>query len=155
MENFRNTISHGREVLSFQEFLIKGIIGETKSQLLIYHNRKMNVKDYFINILSVTDSLGTDFEDITNFKNPTILRVGDEIEFKVEAFDPKDRKIQYYIDVKTSDKLERFESDTGVFKIVITKQMISKDKTFLFIARTLNTDYENESIKGGTYCILP
>lgn len=63
VEDFRNTLSHGRDLLSFQTALLEGILGTLKSQIVLFHNESMDKDDYFIKIMSAQDSLGNTSKD--------------------------------------------------------------------------------------------
>lgn len=100
VENFRNTLSHGRELLPYQEEFLKGIVGDLKTKIVLFHNKNMNAADYFIKLLKISDSLGNIWErsrGLIGLNTGSILRVGDTIELLVDAYDPKGREITYTI----------------------------------------------------------
>jgi hypothetical protein len=96
LENFRNTISHGRNLTLSQESLLKGIVLDLKNQITVFHNKNEMKEDFFIRITKINDNLGNIWEQGGNSPAP-ILRVGDEYELLIEANDPKGRNIKYKI----------------------------------------------------------
>lgn len=154
MESFRNTISHGRTLLLYQEKLIEGITGELKTLLINYHNKNMNPDDYFIKILKVHDNIGNIFEaDSGRFGMITksVLRVGDLIEININAYDPKGREMVY----KLYNSKFQFENKTGRFQIEITEKMIGNPTVLSAIVKTQLANYENSDQVTIHYRILP
>jgi len=154
METFRNTLSHGRTLLFYQEKLIEGILGELKTLLINYHNKNMNPTDYFVRILKVSDNLGNTWDDqsigigmITN----SVIRVGDSLEINVEAFDPKGREIDFEI----YNKEFKFENKTGKFQFLITEIMIANPLAFSLSATTIGQNYTNSHRISIHYTVLP
>ena len=154
MEIFRNTISHGRQLLPYQEQLVKGIIGDLKTKIVMYHNQNMGEEDYFIKILRVSDSLGSTWDNTMMayglFTRKT-LRVGDSIEVLIDAYDPKGREITYSIhwgDIKQTGLANNF-------KININKSMIQKDSLLRIMVSTKEQEYDNSSSTSFYYTVLP
>lgn len=158
IETYRNTLSHGRSIFTFQENLIIGITGDLKTAVTIYHNKNMSKEDYFIRILKLSDNLGNSWESSTGMSlgmfTDHILRVGDELELIVEAFDPKGRKITYSLQ-EESYGITSQSNDSGIFRIKITSKMIAESWLFKVRAETQESEYKNyESLNVG-YTILP
>jgi hypothetical protein len=155
IESLRNTVSHGRNIWSFQNQLIAGITGELKSTLVKYHNKNMDADDYFIRILKLSDSLGNQW-GIENLDNTLliakgILRVNDQIEIFIEAYDPKNRVITFEFGSGQSCKSQ----DNGKFELIVTKQMIGRPSYFWVKVHTKDSDYENILRKDLLYTVLP
>lgn len=153
VEKYRNTTAHGRELYSYQLELLKGITEDLKSQFIIYHNKNMDANDFFIRILKISDSLGSIWE-IDNsylYSSGKTLRVGDTIEFIVDAFDPKGRKIQYGLYIEGA----RIETDNNLMSVTITQKMVSKFGVFRLTAKTNEQEYENYTACEIDYVILP
>lgn len=143
MEQFRNTIAHGRPLILGQENLMKGIAMDLQNSLTIYNNRIKMKDDYFIEIGTIRDNLGNSWGKSIFKKNKTIpvLKVGDFYEINIEANDPKDRKIQYLI--STIDGQFRMEQETSRFSFRIEKSFIGKS-TWIFVkVSTSDSDYNN------------
>jgi hypothetical protein len=159
VEKFRNTIAHGRELYSYQQKLLEGIVQDLKTTFILYHNKNMNADDYFIRVLKVTDSLGSIHDATDHFYRSTnkILRVGDKIEFYIEAYDPKGNEIKYSasIDHTASTNRTTIESTQPKIEITITKEMVGKFKSFTLTAKTDETEYENSDYAQLGYTILP
>lgn len=153
VEKFRNTEAHGRELLTYQKDLLNGIVNDLKTQLVIHHNKNMNADDYFIKLLKVSDSIGNTWEYGDNGHKFTkkILRVGDTIEFIIEAFDPKGREINYELYTK-SFKLNSKEKN---LQITITNEMVGEHSGIDITVETLNSEYKNSQFCEFIYTILP
>jgi hypothetical protein len=152
IENFRNAISHSRELLPYQENLIKGIVGDIKTQIIKYHNKNMEADDFFIKILKVSDSLGNSWDCTLpkdTYVSPLCLRVGDTFEIIVEAHDPKGREIFYSV----QNKIAR--SELNKFTIEVEKHMVSKSQLFTITAFTKNDEYKNSESWYLFYPVIP
>lgn len=155
MENFRNTISHGRKIMSYEENMVKGITGDLKTTLTRYHNKNENKDDFFIKILKISDNLGNCIE---HCKKPLMmlivqgeLRVGDYLEIDIEAHDPKDREIEYRIFNENID----FKNNNGKFQLNISNKMVGNPCHLNVIAKTKGSEYENKDNAFISYVILP
>jgi hypothetical protein len=153
VEKYRNTTAHGRELYSYQLELLNGIIEDLKSHFIIYHNKNMDANDFFIRILKISDSFGSVWEINSSlfFSSGKILRVGDTIEFNIDAFDPKGRKIEYCLIAEGV----HIKSDNSIISTTITNKMVSKFAVFRLTAKTENQDYENHTVCEIDYVILP
>jgi hypothetical protein len=158
MDTFRNTIAHGRSLFSYQEKLVEGITGDLQATLVKYHNKNMSIDDYFIKILKMSDDLGHTWEAESGFEIAMItnytLRVGDRIEIKIEAFDPKGREIEYKLRHEFNFK-EQLINNSGVFNLEITSKMIKRTAVFYVTARTEEEQYSNEKSMLIHYTVLP
>jgi hypothetical protein len=155
VENIRNSVAHGREIFSFQNKLLEGIIGDLKNQLMLYHTKNMDPSDYFLKILRVSDNLGNIWESSNRSDSiitHKILRVGEEIEFIVDAFDPKGRELEYRIQHIT-DWFITQKSNKIAVKIV--PDMISKSCHIRIAVSTKESGYKNEESVYFNYTVLP
>lgn len=153
VEKFRNTIAHGRELYSYQQKLLEGIVQDLKTTFILYHNKNMNADDYFIRVLKVTDSLGSihDTTDLYYQSTGKTLRVGDTIEFYIEAYDPKGKQIKYSASLGKTI----VESNDPKIEFTITKEMVGKFKSITLAAGTDETEYDNSDFASLAYIILP
>lgn len=154
METFRNTLSHGRTLLFYQEKLIEGILGELRTLLINYHNKNMNPTDYFVRILNVSDNLGNTWNRQSfniGMINTSVIRVGDFIEINVEAFDPKGREIDFHI---YNSRFE-FHNKLGKFRFEVTEKMIGNPLSFTLYAKTNGQNYINSDQITVHYTVLP
>jgi hypothetical protein len=115
----------------------------------------MDADDYFIRILKLFDSLGNQW-GIENLDNTLliakgILRVNDQIEIFIEAYDPKNRVITFEFGSGQSYKSQ----DNGKFELTVTKQMIGRPSYFWVKVHTKDSDYENILRKDLLYTVLP
>jgi hypothetical protein len=98
VEKYRNSLSHGRSLLSFQESFLIGLLGELKNQFVLYRNKNEQTGDYFLRILKVSDNYGniwtSENSGFSTIITKFTLRPGDLLEFSVDAVDPKGREIQ-------------------------------------------------------------
>src|ERR1035437_191594 len=141
VENYRDTIAHGRNLTTGQENLLNGITSDLKNLFTFHHNKNENKDDYFIRILKVTDNLGNNL--MKNFFPPhPLLRVGEEYEVIVEANDPKGRKIEYEITAFGGLKITQFSNR---FIVPIKKEYVAQSFTLSIHARTPDSEYLNET----------
>lgn len=156
IETYRNTVAHGRKLLPYQEQFICGILGDLKTKIIIFHNKRMNTDDYFIKIIKINDNLGNIYDCITGgalgMTTNSILKVNDEIEIYIEAYDPKGRTINYKL---SSAQLGNVCNKTGKFKIIITIGMVARHCHFDCTVSTNESDYPNIDNKFMGYTVLP
>ncbi len=153
IETFRNTISHGRQLLPYQQHLLEGIVGDLKTKLVIHHNKNMNSDDYFIKLLKISDSLGNVWDGNglrLGMITDNTLRVGDTIEFLIEAYDPKGRDITYKIECGDIT----LTSHTNTFSFTVNKSMIGRLKGIRIEAST-EAEYKNTCGTDFVFSILP
>ncbi len=151
VEQFRNTLAHGRTLTSSQENLLSGISSDLKNLATIYHNKNEMKEDYFIQITKVSDNLGNIWAE--NSRPIPTLRVGDQYEFIVEANDPKERPIKYELSYNKGKILNDQDSSTLSFEI--TNNHVGSHVTFIITAFTPNSEYENEAASVITAIVLP
>jgi hypothetical protein len=158
MDTFRNTLAHGRSLFTYQEKLIEGITGDLQSSIVKYHNKNMSIDDYFIKIMKMSDDIGHTWEVGTGFSMGMLteytLRVGDKVEIRIEAYDPKGREIEYEIKHGYNSKSKMVNND-GIFLLEITKDMIKPTSVFNVTVKTEEEDYENEKSLAIHYTVLP
>ena len=155
IEKYRNNIAHGREILVFQENILNGIIGDLKNQIILYHSKNLDPDDFFLKILKASDSLGNKWESsqiMQSILTGSILRVGDKIDFFVDAFDPKGRELEYsvlYID-------DWFISQgSNRITVNIVPKMISKNCRIQIQVSTKNSGYQNSESVSFFYTVIP
>ncbi len=151
LENYRNTISHGRNLTLSQNLLLEGILIDLKNTITIYHNKNEMMDDYFIRILKINDSLGNIWESSLKGKRP-ILRVGDQYELFIEANDPKNRDIEYKI-----SSLGKFSLNqkSNRFNFEVDSNLVGQNTTFIVKAFTPKSEYKNEATKVISVTVLP
>ena len=155
LENYRNTIAHGRNLTSSQECLLKGILSDLKNLITIYHNKNEMKDDYFIRILKINDNLGNIWEKSVFGPKP-ILRVGDDYELLIEANDPKEREIEYVVSTLSLSlpKLD-LKQKTNRFTFKIEKWMVSQNFKIYIKAKTPDSTYNNEDLTSIDLMVLP
>lgn len=151
LENYRNTISHGRNLTLSQETLLKGILLDLKNQITIFHNKNEMKEDFFIRITKINDNLGNIWEKGNKSGHP-ILRVGDDYELLVEANDPKGRKIKYKIFTLGNFQMEQ---ESNRFNFKITNSLVESHVTLYVTVSTPESEYKNEAAEMITLTILP
>lgn len=152
VENFRNTIAHGRILTSSQESFLYGITTDLKNVILLYHNKNEMKEDFFIQISKINDNLGNVWDINSSASNP-FLRVGDEYELYIEAHDPKNREIEYSVSIPNSNL--KIRQTRPRINFTITIDLVSPLQILLVGARTLNSEYNNEDYKAIHVTILP
>jgi hypothetical protein len=153
VENFRNTIAHGRNLTLSQESLLHGITSDLKSLITIYHNKNEMKEDYFIRLTKINDNLGNVWDEDHSPKTKPVLRVGDEYELFIEANDPKGREIEYEISKINSTFEIKGTSPRITFKV--TNDLVSSSQMFLIQVRTPQSEYTNSDLRTIHITILP
>ncbi|MDR2955603.1 MAG: hypothetical protein LBV43_11025 [Prevotella sp.] len=151
--NFRNTVAHGRKLTKSQLYLLEGILLDLNNLQTIYHNKNNMVDDFFISINKISDNLGNVWTKERRTTIQPTLRVGDEYEILIEANDPKDREIEY--EVRTLDGRLIIKQKNNRFNFRIGENLICRSSSLLIRARTLNSDYENETNVTALLTVLP
>lgn len=151
LENYRNTISHGRNLTTSQNLLLEGILIDLKNTITIYHNKNEMKEDYFIRIIKINDNLGNIWDSKLTEKTP-VLRVGDHYELTIEANDPKNRPIEYKI---LNLGNFRMVQKSNRFNIKIENDLVGEKTTLYISAYTPDTEYKNSAFKTIRMMVLP
>ena len=69
----------------------------------------------------------------------------------IEAYDPKNRKITFEL---TSSQFHNIQN-SGLFKFIVTKEMIGQRFALQVKVYTENSDYENKVQKDMLYTVIP
>lgn len=152
IENYRNSIAHGRNINFSQESLLKGILSDLKNSITIYHNKNEMKDDYFVEIIRISDNLGNIWDSNSRPQQP-ILRVGDQYELVVEANDPLSRKIEYELSNKFSDF--QIIQDSNRFTFTIENRFVNKSSWFMIKVCTPDSEYDNYTLKSIDLTVLP
>lgn len=139
VENYRNDIAHGRALTKSQENLLSGINADLKTLITIYHNKNEMKDDFFIQLIRVTDNLGNVWEEGKSRPEVT-LRVEDEYELLVEAYDPKQRNIMYEINTLSGFNISQ---DSNRFNFKINNILVGNPTGFYITVSTPNSTYRN------------
>ena len=100
LADLRDPDAHNRLLLPFEMELVAGIAGEIRNRVTIFRSTMGPNKEYYPNIETVVDSLGTRFER-PNSAHPLFiesgieLRVGDVIKFMCSGWDPNGRELNW------------------------------------------------------------
>lgn len=102
LDDLRNTVAHGRQLVPFEVDLVAGIAGDIRNRVTIYLSTQDPGGDYFPRIESVTDEFGNvlDGSLTLHTSNPLCdtgltLRVGDRVRFVCQATDPQGRQLRW------------------------------------------------------------
>lgn len=152
LENYRNSVMHGRSLTKSQNLILEGILLDQKNLKTIYHNKNKMKDDYFIQITKVSDNIGNIWSE-TGKSNKPILRVDDEYELLVEATDPLDREIIY--ELFFFNKIPSMKQKENRFNIRICKEFICKSERLLLRVSTPDSEYKNEGVTGIDITVLP
>lgn len=150
MEQYRNTVSHGRNLTKSQQDLLSGIYLDLRNLITIYHNKNEMKDDFFVRINVISDNLGNSWPG--NNSN-LILRVGDYYEVIVDASDPKNGKVKYQLITNKGVVCDFQESN--VFSIIIDKNMVAQSENFIIVVKNFDSDYDNRDGKVIRLSILP
>ncbi|WP_442846433.1 hypothetical protein [Leeuwenhoekiella sp. H156] len=152
VEQFRNTVAHGRDLIDSQKNLLKGILSDLKNSITIYYNKNEMKDDYFIKITKINDNLGNIWFVPGHKRQTPTLRVGDEYEIYVEANDPKDREIIYAL---RNDGGFHIQQKNNMFKFEIPKEFVGETIRLWLFATTPKSEYKNVDRKAIFITVLP
>ncbi|MBB6187008.1 Swt1 family HEPN domain-containing protein [Rhodanobacter sp. MP7CTX1] len=100
MERLRDPNAHRREMHTYQKHLVLGISGQIRILIMKHRGRGDDPDTYFPKIEAVTDNLGNQASN-TNYAQQIIckptLRVGDEVEIRIDSIDPLGGELSYSI----------------------------------------------------------
>jgi hypothetical protein len=157
IEKYRNEVAHGRTLLLFQEYLISGILGDLKTQLILYRCKNMNEDDFFLKIMKVNDNIGNvfDLNSLGSYANMNhkYIRPGDILEFHVEAYDPKGRDIIFIL--KYGSEILQDRTLKNSFKVEIKPEHVSRLFNLRLIALTDEDEFDNDQEVSFHYTVLP
>ncbi|MCC9166391.1 hypothetical protein [Pontibacter harenae] len=154
IEQFRNTLAHGRKLIASQESLLSGILMDLKNAITIFHNKNHMKDDYFIELIKVSDNLGNFWgKSVFERSGKPNLKVGDQYELLIEANDPKDRKIQYEILTLGLNFSLKQESNRFIFQI--GKELIGQNTLLLVKVSTPDSEYKNEIMRKISIIVYP
>lgn len=94
LESFRNPNAHNRDLLEHQKYLLVGIVGEIKSNILEYRGSIEKEDTYFLNVnsISINGKIYNSFGYV-NLEKP--LRIGDRLDIVLYVSAPPNQKVFY------------------------------------------------------------
>lgn len=102
LDDVRNTIAHGRELVPFEVDLVAGIAGDIRNRVTIYMSSQDPAGGYYPRIESVSDEFGNvaDGAGTLNLlglgvQTGLTLRVGDRVRFTCHGTDPQGRTLRW------------------------------------------------------------
>lgn len=95
LRRLRNPDAHNRELSTHELQLIAGIGGEIRTRITRYLSTMDTPESYFPRIISFQANLGTQVAE------RRMLRVGDELEFVIEATDPLGEALEFSFSAMT------------------------------------------------------
>lgn len=156
IEKFRNSIAHGRVINKHDINLIDGICNDLKTQIVMFHNNNLSPDDYFIKILKVSDNYGNIWNHLErenqDIRAKTILRTGDKLIFQIDAFEPKDKQLIYWINISGYSKTKK-QSENEI-EILINENITGRLVVFNIMVATIDNEMNFETVKF-KYTILP
>lgn len=108
LDDMRNTIAHGRELLPFEKELAAGIAGDIRNRVTIYMSSRDEDDDFYPRIESLTDDFGSaaDCERTVIHSRATLqtnitLNVGDRVRFVCHGTDPQGRTLLWRLSTRS------------------------------------------------------
>jgi hypothetical protein len=95
LERYRDPNAHNRELLPFQRQLVEGISGDIRARIVRYRSKMETPEDYFPRIESIRDSAGNAWPTVAAPNARKLLRVGDELQLVITAYDPLGESLLY------------------------------------------------------------
>jgi hypothetical protein len=100
LDELRNPVAHSRDLVPFEEALVRGISGEIRQQITLYLSHMAGEDRYFPRVERVQDSFGNvaggaDAGQITIARTRLILHPGDTVTFSGHAWDPEGLGVQW------------------------------------------------------------
>lgn len=99
LEDFRNPVSHSRELLPFERELLSGAAGQLRNQIALYRTRLEPSNSYYPVIESVVDNFGQQFtaQDSWVPENGSLrLDVGQALEITCTGWDSRGRRLRWF-----------------------------------------------------------
>lgn len=154
IEKYRNELAHGRELLEYQRNLISGLVGELKTRLIQYRNKNIAIDDFYVKILKINDNIGNIYDSTTNnvVMMNKLIKPGDVLEFKVDAYDPKGRDIYYFLRIDGIPLSKKIKVNELQFKV--KEEHISKYLDVRVVALT-EAKYDNSDGVSFSYSVIP
>lgn len=115
---FRNPEAHSRELMPFEEKLLAGITEQLRQEITLFLSEPGDKGEpqHFARIEEVSDSFGNrvtgqSVDDAVHFMGEgPIVRPGDSIKFKAQAWDPEGKDVEWFIGTHNqSDTLKGLE----------------------------------------------
>ena len=168
LDDLRNTIAHGRELVPFEVDLVAGIAGDIRNRVTIYMSTQDPGGDYFPRIESVTDEFGNVLDGSLTLQtsNPLCdtgltLRVGDRVRFVCHATDPQGRQLKWTLRNHPDPTAGISAEGTDVeLEWVVGTRAIGQSSMVMIAMQAVGTEYHRwEGIRDGlamfNYRVLP
>lgn len=157
LEKYRDADAHRRPLFDYQKHLIVGISGDIRSRIVRYRSKMEKTEDYFPRIDSVRESLGRVWKPMSFVgMTPTIVRVGDIVEFVVAATDPTGADLQYCCRIRWSPLAPW--STSNCLKYEFTAKDIGRRKELYVMIKGIQEHHahdENDDMVVFAYDVLP
>ncbi|MBQ0736445.1 Swt1 family HEPN domain-containing protein [Aquimarina celericrescens] len=152
MEEYRNTLAHGRLLLLHQSNLLEGICGEIRNKIIRYQSKMEYNVDIFPRIERVADNFGNVWPGFNSLHPKTTLFPGDILEITINATDPEDQPLEFRIQNTTPWQRE------NTIKLFIENKHVCLRKVFNVLMRSTRP-YHSQVDRDGevhlSYVILP
>jgi hypothetical protein len=98
---YRRRVAHNRPLLPFERDLLSGLAGQFRNQISLYRQKANPKPGYFSSIDSSSDPEGRpgSNELRTLLDSSPIVRVGETLTFSATASDPRERRIEWDLQV--------------------------------------------------------
>lgn len=152
LENYRNSNSHGRELLTYQKYLAIGLAGEIRNRITKFRSMQDTGESYFPRIDSIHDNYGNSWiAGGTTVRNVRTLREGDKLEFVVSATDPQGGILKFRL-------LNCEWQQDNHLQLILDNKHIGKSRNF-YITIISDREYHAhegfDDLAGFRYQILP
>lgn len=149
LDDLRNTVAHGRELVPFEVDLIAGIAGDIRNRVTIYMSTQDPGGDYFPRIESITDEFGNALDGSMTLQtsNPSCstgltLRVGDRVRFTCHATDPQGRQLGWTMRNSPDPSVELAAEGSDVeLEWVVGPRAVGQQSYILITVAALNAEY--------------
>ena len=115
LDDLRHPQAHGRALLPFEDHLVLGISGDIRQRVTVHRSRQSPQDEFFARIESVKDSLGnvlvSSASDMTLAGTHSLLRVGDEVIFSCNGWDPNGQPLEWSLRIPAPGRAARTEQE--------------------------------------------
>jgi hypothetical protein len=152
---FRNPQMHGRDLVPYEAHLAHGISGEIRARVTKWRTERTDEQRFFPRIERVTDSFGQ-VATRSNVPRGKVLKPGDIVEFRCEAFDPHGAPIDWAWRVlRTNAELHWFEGSSFTWTVDPAEVGVVDLRVQILSRRNFHLHEDMDDLIDFSYLVIP